>query len=361
MMFGRIGLMGLGLVLAACSAESDENNKNDAQNGQAGQAGQAGQTGQAGQGGSDGSGGSVETAGQGGGETGTHCTASCYQQCLCEGKGHDACVDACWGGPSGLQRVVLKSESFTVPAGGELYRCQNFANPFGKDVDIKATESFMSPGSHHLFAFYKEGASDGPLVECSGLEFTSSLHTSQTPYNLFDYPAGVAVPVKQNQGIRLAAHYINPTDKPIEASITVAFYLAEPGTSQEYSGHLFLNNPLIYVAAHSPGKVSKTCTMPRDIKLFTATSHMHQFGRKFTAQTEDGTSLYETNLWSDPPFKRFDPPIELKKGQKISFTCEYENPGDKPLVFGESAISNEMCILSGRYFGEGNGEAIDCQ
>jgi hypothetical protein len=346
--------IGLTLGLMACGAEGGEAAAPEA-GGSAGvagaTAGAAGSAGEGGEGGDAGSGGS----GEGG------CGASCYQKCLCEGKGHDACVEGCWGGPSQLQRVVLKSEAFTIQPGEEVYRCQNFANPFGKDVEIQATESFMSPGSHHLFAFYKEGATDGALEECSGLEFSSSLHTAQTPYNLFDYPAGVAVPVKASQGIRLAVHYINPSDKPVEVAITAAFYLAEPGTVSEHSGHLFFNNPLIFVAAHSAGKATKTCTLPRDIKLFTATSHMHRFGKKFTAEADDGTPIFETTFWSDPEFKRFDPPLLLKKGQKITYTCEYQNSGDKPLTFGESAVTNEMCILSGRYFGEGNGAPIDCQ
>lgn len=350
--------MGLALGLVACGAGEDGATEDGAN---AGSSGAAGQVAAGGSGGSAGSGAAGDGGGAAGSEGGVNCGASCYQGCLCEGKGHEACVESCWGGPSQLQRVVLRSETFTIPAGGEVYRCQNFANPFGKAVDIQATESFISPGSHHLFAFYKDGAEDGALEECSGLEFSSSLHTAQTPYNLFSYPAGVAVPVKESQGIRLAAHYINPSDRPVDASITVALYVAEAGTVSEYSGHLFFNNPLIYVAAHSPGKATKTCTIPRDIKLFTATSHMHRFGKKFTAETDDGTPIFETTSWTDPEFKVFDPPLLLKKGQQITYTCEYQNAGDKPLTFGESALTNEMCILSGRYFGEGNGSAIDCQ
>jgi hypothetical protein len=219
----------------------------------------------------------------------------------------------------------------------------------------------MSPGSHHLFAFYKNGAQDEPQEDCSGLEFSRWIHTAQSPYNLFSYPEGVAVRIKQSEGVRMQAHYINPTDKPLKARMTQVFYLADPTTVKQHSGQLFFNNLAVYVAPHSPAETSKTCTLPRDIKLFTMTSHMHQFGTLFKASADDGTQLYETTSWSDAEFKVFSPAIDLKKGQQITFSCSYQNTSDKALTFGESAYTNEMCILSGRYFHDGDGEAIDCQ
>jgi hypothetical protein len=56
---------------------------------------------------------------------------------------------------------------FTVPAGGEVYKCQDFANPFGgQPVDIKTYELTMNAGSHHMILFYSSGAKDGPVIDC---------------------------------------------------------------------------------------------------------------------------------------------------------------------------------------------------
>src|SRR5262245_14890758 len=60
------------------------------------------------------------------------------------------------GGGSG-KSVTLKMTPFTVPSGGEVYKCQNFANPFGAEAEVSAFESHMTPGSHHMLLFYKEG------------------------------------------------------------------------------------------------------------------------------------------------------------------------------------------------------------
>ena len=72
--------------------------------------------------------------------------------------------------------MILTTEPFVVPSGEEVYRCQNFANPFGSDVEVQRTELYMTPGSHHMFAFYREGAQNGALETCSGLEFDRALH-----------------------------------------------------------------------------------------------------------------------------------------------------------------------------------------
>jgi hypothetical protein len=56
----------------------------------------------------------------------------------------------------------------------------------------------------------------------------------------------------------------------------------------------------------------------------------------------------------------FDPPLALAKGDSITWTCDYDNPTESTLTFGESATTNEMCILSGRYFPSTDGETIEC-
>src|SRR5437773_3606118 len=75
------------------------------------------------------------------------------------------------GGPAVADNFAeLTMGPFAVPAGGEVYQCQTFANPFGgHDTEVSAFESHMSPGSHHLLVFYRPGGSPQPMSTCSGL------------------------------------------------------------------------------------------------------------------------------------------------------------------------------------------------
>ena len=86
--------------------------------------------------------------------------------------------------------VTLVTEEFTVAPGQETFRCQNFDNPFGADVDIVQSEHTMSEGSHHLFVFDSPGAYDDPMTVCGGLEYARYVHSSQRPHQVFDYPPG---------------------------------------------------------------------------------------------------------------------------------------------------------------------------
>src|SRR5207237_4126066 len=87
------------------------------------------------------------------------------------------------GAPSGAKlvdrTVTITMDPFVVPPAGEIYKCQNFASPFESEVAISAFESHMTAGSHHMLLFYKDGATNQPIEDCSGLEFAATPYGSQ--------------------------------------------------------------------------------------------------------------------------------------------------------------------------------------
>lgn len=306
------------------------------------------------------------------------CT-TCYETCVCGGKSTSSCASQCGsasggsgggggasgagggaGGPVKTTEVTIETDSRSVAPGEETFFCQNFANPFGGAVDVLQSESFMTPGSHHMFVFYEKAAQDGPLEDCSGLEYQRTLHVAQTPQQLTRYPAGVGRFVSAASGLRVLAHYVNTGDKPISAKITVVFQVAPAGTVAQWAGALFFNNLDVSVPPLQAGKATKTCTIPYDIKLMDVVSHMHQWGVDFEAKTDKGVSIYQGTSWEEPEVKAYDPPLELPSGTQITYTCNYQNSSSKTLTFGDSALVNEMCILSGTFFPTPNGQSIVC-
>ncbi len=89
--------------------------------------------------------------------------------------------------------ITLTMTQFTVAPGGEVFYCQNFANPWGKQVDIKTYSLDMGVGSHHMFAFYASGATNGTLGMCpsGGLTFGAFTFSAQSPTATVTYPATV--------------------------------------------------------------------------------------------------------------------------------------------------------------------------
>jgi hypothetical protein len=263
--------------------------------------------------------------------------------------------------------VVLNMEPFMVPAGGEVFRCQNFANPFGGEAEIREWESEMTPGSHHLLLFYQNNATNGPLETCSGLEFKSGPYGAQSPHAKITYPAGVAAGLGATQGLRFASHYLNASPNAIMAQVKVIIRRAQPGTVMHRAGVFFFNN--IFFAnpipkapdPNNPPEVqrTKTCKVPRDVNIIFATGHMHQWATNLTA-TVNGNVIYSTDSWDNSPFAEFAPPLFLKANTDVTWTCTYKNTTNGPLTFGESANNNEMCIFDGQFYPDPGGNGFGC-
>jgi hypothetical protein len=63
-----------------------------------------------------------------------------------------------------------------------------------------------------------------------------------------------------------------------------------------------------------------------------------------------GQVLYQYDGGKEPVPARFTPPIPLAKDQGVTWSCSYLNDGPAPLTFGESAVTNEMCVFGAIYY-----------
>lgn len=262
--------------------------------------------------------------------------------------------------PIPTEPVRLRMDAFELGPGGEVFLCQNFANPFGQDVNLLVSESFMTPGSHHLFAFNLEHAVAGPLEECAGLEFHPYIHSAQAPHHKTTYPAGVGRFFSGAHGVRLMVHYLNPSPDVIHPNVELALTAVGPAAVSTHAAHLFLNNLGVSVPPHSRVSVTHSCRMRNNIQLIVGSSHMHQRGVRFQATTDDGRVIYQAEDWAEPAPATFEPPFFIEAGSSINWTCDYENPTDKTFTFGQSAQDNEMCIFTGVFFPAPDGYGISC-
>jgi hypothetical protein len=307
----------------------------------------------------------------------SHCAGckECFEACLCGGGTTARCAEECGsaipipaadGGTDapapavGKYAATLVTEAFEIPPGEEYFRCQNFANPFGRNVAVLSTETFMTAGSHHLFVFQRPDITDGPLEPCSGLEFGTYLHSSQQSQQRTSYPPGVGRIHFGEIGLRVQIHYFNSSPDTVKVEIAVTIRADDLEAVPNLASQIFINTFSISVPAHSKGSAQTKCPVPKDVNLFTASSHMHRHGTYFTARTDEGQLLFETNEWEEPTPWTFDPPRRLRAGSQIQVNCEYQNNTALPLSFGESADTNEMCIFTGAYYPAGLLDAVSC-
>jgi hypothetical protein len=256
------------------------------------------------------------------------------------------------GGSGGNdQTVTLSMGPFTVPPGGEVYKCQFFKNPFnGADTDIKTFENHMTTGSHHMFLFLSQSNQDAPLADCQngGFEFHPYVFTSGSRDTTTTYPDTIGMQIPGNQGLEIDAHYLNTTQQTITATVTTTMHIAPAGSVTQHAGVIFFNDVGISIPPGG-GQTSSNCNLPIDMNFLFVASHMHSRGTHFVAKA-NGTVIDDTMQWADPSPAIFSPAMHQAAGTTINWGCTYDNETNQTLTFGESAQTNVMCILTGQYY-----------
>jgi hypothetical protein len=255
-----------------------------------------------------------------------------------------------------------------VPAGQELFKCIYGQFPADGVTAVSSAESHYTPGSHHMLAYRTDLTSipeDSTGVwDCEDGSFfvhqRGSYYEAQQPDEQRTLPDGVAHEFKPGEVIMIQAHYINTTEKDIAAHVEFKLHTMPVEDVKEEAGTIYFNDTSITIPPHAKAGVTMTCPIPTDINLAFLWSHMHSRGTHFVVTTDDpkasdelgGSTLYESSDWSEPKPREYPAgeEYELHAGSHITFSCEYQNDTDNPFVFGNSAATNEMCILHGMYW-----------
>ena len=245
-----------------------------------------------------------------------------------------ACGSTNSGGAAGAggsitdtRSTTLVTDSFVIGAGQEAFKCQIFANPFGESVDVFRTESHMPSGSHHMFAFFEQGATSGSVFDCSGNELDPHLHVAQTPDYVREYPEGVGFRFEASEGLRFSMHWLNTTSQPITAKVELTIVAGAAGSARQQAGFMLLNNQDIQLAPHSSGTAARTCPAPRDVGIVELISHMHQRATHIVAKTGSGRVIYESDDWDHPTPSRFSPPLSLGTDTSITLDLQLRQSG----------------------------------
>ncbi len=249
------------------------------------------------------------------------------------------------------QTKTITMGTFPVPPNGEVFYCQTFANPWGKQVDIKTYDLTMDQGSHHMFAFYQGSASNGAVGQCAagGLTYGAFTFLSQTPKAVMTFPKTVGATLPAATGFNLMVHYLNAGTTTLTAHVSLTMYLGKSGVVTNHAGVIFDNNATMTVPVGTAMYAStQSNTLGQDVYILESSSHMHKFAKSFvatyTAPGAAAQTLYQTTVWDEPMPQVFSQPLHLPSGTTITWTCEDVNTTSSTLTFGESAKTNVMCI-----------------
>lgn len=254
--------------------------------------------------------------------------------------------------------------SFELGPGEEVEGCKSMRATNLEGGAAVRMELAGRRGLHHAVVWKTNTALEDFDVPCFGVPdqimqgfnipeplFASS---TQVTEEVLEFPEGVGVEFDAEQWLVFNYHYINTTDDPIlaEAFLNVEFAPEEELADLEYAGfYAFGAISNISIPAGGTQRLTATCPFPSDVNLFSITPHLHQLGTGFEVSLSDGEGpigdpLLTASGWYNAETQYLTPAAPLSAGEGLTFTCEWSNPTDRYVDFGQTT-EDEMCFVFG--------------
>lgn len=274
---------------------------------------------------------------------------------------------------SGIQ---LHVGPFDVPANfeREFFMYKNFNNP--NPVYVNRYQIEMRSGSHHFIGYLLDSSSplfslarrlfvpnkirdlhlpdgsDDPLVLAS-MAFHEFFAGTQTPRMDYKFPEGVALKLPAQTGLDLNTHYVNRTEESSIGEVYMNLHTIDKSAVKHEAKIINMNNTDIELPPNQETTVTADFRATETMNIFQLFSHSHEKTIEFRVEIaggkRDGELLYISYDWEHPPVMKFDPPLVVRRGEKIRLKTTYNNWTDETVTFGLRS-TDEMMILFGAYY-----------
>jgi len=264
--------------------------------------------------------------------------------------------------------LELTSPDIVIDPGQEVTYCWYFRTPNTKPLAINHWQSSMTPGSHHLILYTTPTDFQDPgtvsVVDCGpGSGAAVWMYSAQNPEQDIKLPANdgagrpLAMELPANQAGFVQMHYVNSSDEPLRAHVTVRGYALAPGVGYTKTAAYVTYNGNIAIppgtTPQAPDVETMTCSVSPTSKFWIMSSHTHKRAVRVVVKdgpAATGTPIYESTDWEHPVDKRWDTPFYQFSSGKLTYECSYSNSTTRTIRTGNSAVTDEMCMASGYYF-----------
>lgn len=265
----------------------------------------------------------------------------------------------------------IVSPDITIEPGQEITYCYYFRTPNTEDLVIKKWTSSMTPGSHHMIMYTTTSDSKPPgtVSDQSCGNFSVGNIPSWT-YAAQNPEAEVALPPDDGNGVPLGQeipantagyfqmHYLNATDEPIQAHVTLNAVAHEAGVAYTKTAPYITYNAQISIPPNAMGDVERmTCAVPAGVKFWSMSTHSHK--QSVATSVKDGQPnssalAFESTDWEHPGSETWmQAPFFTFATNQLTYECRYNNIGSNSgstVSSGPSAETDEMCMATGYYF-----------
>lgn len=302
----------------------------------------------------------------------------------CGSPGNADQPDAQTAGDGGLlppeRGFQIISPTVDIDPGNEITYCYYFRASNTTALKIKKWASHMTPGVHHMIVYLTQDKMRDPgtldTLKCGlasiGVAGPIWTYTAQTPDHAALLPPddgnGVPVgqPVQAGQYGFIQMHFQNATDAAIHAHVELNAYAYDEGVQVIPAGPFVTLNtqidllPAASAVMPSTGTVNGNCNVTSDAKFYGMTTYTHKQG-VHTFIKDGATTVFDSVNWEHPGTKNWNtsPFFSFTSG-KLTYQCEYVNPNNYSIEYGDDTTSQEMCMAIGYYFPDDVGAGHLC-
>ena len=262
--------------------------------------------------------------------------------------------------PEPGEGIQLKSAVLTVAPGEDLTLCTYINGAISETSAVNGSIAQQGIGGHHIVVYETDGEKPEGVEPCyessSGMVDGSMVLGNFLKGNRTAYPDGLAVKIEPQNSLIVDSHYINTTDHTIEVQDVINLFFIPMDEVTAFLGSYMLANFDINVQPGSEYSTTATCTVPMDMDAVLMMGHQHEWGTQINIDhTPLGGST--VNLYRGLPTVTdptqagmlfyYDAPLALRRGDEISWQCDWFNDTDHVLAWPE-----EMCTVVFTYYPE---------
>ena len=246
----------------------------------------------------------------------------------------------------------LKTPALRMEPGTEKYLCYTVNLSEAAGVAITNFQAFTSPVVHHYELFQALAPEKEGVWDCTQQQIKMTwlpLFGGGAGAAGLTVPDGAGFKIPGDSQLLLQMHLVNSSLEPWESNIVVNMTYADDATRITPAGIFALGTMGIDLPAGATGvRLGSQCALPKQLNVFAVQPHMHKLGRKITFERGSGPAalqeIYKRDPWEfgEQPIDSF--PMTLPAGEYVGTTCTFDNPGTRPVSYGESTM-DEMCYF----------------
>ena len=272
----------------------------------------------------------------------------------------------CFGeAPDPTLSLRFNTPPLHLEPGTESIFCSRLDVDVDADILFQRASGLQMEGGHHAAVYVSMAPEDGfEPVDCDAIDMGAMRFVTGAGGaggQDLTLPEGVGLRIRAGEQLIIQSHYINTSAEKKVVMDVVDLELTPPGSDPIIADAFsVVDSDFTVPVGASQFERVKECVVDRDLDIHLLLGHTHDHGVLFQFEllSDDGEPqlLYHAvdgpTLRDTPEINYYNPPLQLKPGDRVRMTCQWDNLTSHELTWPE-----EMCVAF-MYYSPGEGFLI---